>query len=69
MWRAMSGRPWVAAMVRVHGREWCARQAAGALPPFNPWSTFRGITRWIDVVGQCKWKPTKTQLKTPGFSA
>jgi len=40
---------WVAAMTRVHGREWCARRAAAMLPPYNPWATYRGIMRWNDV--------------------
>ena len=40
---------YVEAMVRVHGREWCARSAANSLPPYEKWRFFRGITSWTDV--------------------
>ena len=49
---AAAGSPdklWVEAMVRVHGKEWCARQSESVLPPYDPWATFQGITAWSQI--------------------
>ena len=49
---AAAGSPdklWVEAMVRVHGKEWCARQSESVLPPYDPWATFKGITAWSQI--------------------
>ena len=40
---------YVEAMVRVHGREWCARQAREVLPPYDKWKHFKGITSWTQI--------------------